>query len=222
METIGAWLGAQVGGVMWAAAVFAAAGVTAASTDELPLLLTLTASLGLWLCYLFIPGFVSRRLGQGPQNDFALGGNLGQLAAATGIGVAVQLAVIPALYWAIGDWFDDDPGQAARDLVDRIDGWSDVAVLVLAVVVIAPLAEERMYRGMVLPVVTRRFGLGSGVVLSSLIFAVAHRQLVVIPGLFVFACVLAWLTAATGRLGPAVVAHMAFNATTVVQLVAVA
>ncbi len=222
METIGAWLGSQVGGVVWAAAVFAAAGVAATSTDDLPLLLTLAASFGLWLCYLLIPDLVSRRLGQGPQHDFAFGRDLGELAAAAAIGVGVQLVVIPLLYWAIGGWFDDDPGQAALDLVDRIERWPDVAFLVFAVVIIAPLAEERMYRGMFLPVVTRRFGLGAGVVLSSLIFAVAHGQLVVVPGLFLFACVLAWLTATTGRLGPAVVAHMAFNATTVVQLVALA
>lgn len=222
METIGAWFGAQVGGVVWAAAVFAGAGVAATSTEDLPMPLTLAASLGLWLCYLLIPDFVSRRLGRGPRHDFALGRNPQELTAAAFIGVGAQLVLIPALYWAIGDWFDDDPGQAARDLVDRVEGWSDVALLVIAVVFIAPLAEERMYRGMFLPVVTRRFGLAAGVVLSSLIFAVAHRQLVVVPGLFLFACVLAWLTASTGRLGPAVVAHMAFNATTVVQLVALA
>ena len=222
VETIGTWFGAQVGGVLWAGAVFAAAGVATTSTDDLSLLLAVAASLGLWLCYLLIPDFVSRRLGQGPRQDFALGNDLRELAAAAVIGVGAQLALIPALYWIIGDWFDDDPGQAARDLVDRVDGRSDVAFLVLAVVVLAPLAEERMYRGMFLPVVTRRFGLGAGVVLSSLIFAIAHRQLVLMPGLFLFACVLAWLTASTGRLGSAVVAHMAFNATTVVQLVALA
>lgn len=218
LETAGSWLLAQVGGVFWAGLILAVAGVSTSSFADLPLTLTLASSFGLWLLYLFIPDVVSRRLGQGPARDFAFGRDVRAMAVGAVVGVAAQLAAVPLLYRLVGGWFQDDPGAAARDLVDRASRPSDIAFLVLAVVVVAPMAEERMYRGMMLPVITRHFGPTVGILLSSMIFAVAHRQLVVVPGLFLFACVLAWLTASTGRLGPAVVAHAAFNATTVVQL----
>ena len=53
---------------------------------------------------------------------------------------------------------------------------------------------------------------------SAIVFAVIHQEPILFPGLFVFALILAWLTIRTGRVGVAVVAHLAFNATTVVQL----
>ena len=73
---------------------------------------------------------------------------------------------------------------------------------------------------MLLSSAARRFGPAAAAVGSSAVFAVAHGEIILLPGLFVFALILSWLTVTTGRLGPAIVAHMAFNATTVVQLLA--
>jgi membrane protease YdiL (CAAX protease family) len=53
---------------------------------------------------------------------------------------------------------------------------------------------------------------------SAAVFALLHFQALQFPGLFVFGVVLASLTLALGRLGPAVWAHMAFNASTVAVL----
>ena len=73
---------------------------------------------------------------------------------------------------------------------------------------------------MLLSAIVRRFGPMPGAVASSAAFTVVHQGPILWPGLFTFGLVLAGLTLWTGRLGVAVAAHMAFNATTVVMLLA--
>jgi membrane protease YdiL (CAAX protease family) len=58
------------------------------------------------------------------------------------------------------------------------------------------------------------------VVISSAVFGAIHFQIYDLPALFGFGVVAALLTVRTGRLGPAVWAHVAFNLTAVVSLLA--
>lgn len=185
---------------------------------ERPLWALPALSIGLWVGYLAGPWLVNRLSGSGPMLDFDLRVDRNQFLVAAALGVAVQLLVLPVLYWFIGFLTTEDPGDTARTLVDRADDPLGVALLVVSVVVMAPLAEEWFYRGMLLSALTRRMGPIAGAVASSVVFAVIHLEPILFPGLFVFALVLAWLTIRTGRVGVAMVAHLAFNATTVVQL----
>jgi membrane protease YdiL (CAAX protease family) len=57
-------------------------------------------------------------------------------------------------------------------------------------------------------------------VLSSFVFAAVHFQVYDFPALFGFAVVLGVLTVRTGRLGPAIAAHVFFNTAAVVTLLA--
>jgi membrane protease YdiL (CAAX protease family) len=62
---------------------------------------------------------------------------------------------------------------------------------------------------------------------TAAVFALLHvsevddavSALVLVPGLFAAGVVLGWLTVRTGRLGPAIVTHVVFNAVAVVALV---
>jgi membrane protease YdiL (CAAX protease family) len=175
-------------------------------------------NLGLSLGYFFGPGRVSSALGRGPGVDFDIAVGLREAWVAIGLGVILQLAVLPVLYWPIGWFTDTDPGESARELIDLVNGPLDVVFLALAVVLIAPVVEERYFRGLLLPAMAKSTGLFVGILGSSFIFALVHQQLILIPGLMLLAVVLSWMTASTGRIGPAVVTHMAFNATTVVKL----
>jgi membrane protease YdiL (CAAX protease family) len=71
---------------------------------------------------------------------------------------------------------------------------------------------------MLLSTLARGFGVVGGAVGSSAVFALVHQELILMPGLFVLSLLLSWLTVRTARIGPAILAHMAFNATTVVEL----
>ena len=108
-----------------------------------------------------------------------------------------------------------------REMTDRATDGLGVVLLVLIVGIGAPIVEEIFYRGLLQRSLLKR-GLPAGVavVLTALVFAVSHQQLLQLPGLFVAGLVFGALALRAGRLGPAITAHVAFNMVTVVSLLA--
>jgi membrane protease YdiL (CAAX protease family) len=85
-------------------------------------------------------------------------------------------------------------------------------------VVGAPLAEEVFFRGFVQRAAVARIGRVAGIIGTAALFGLVHYQLEQLVALVVFGVVLGVLADRTGRLGPSIITHMAFNATTVVNL----
>jgi hypothetical protein len=132
------------------------------------------------------------------------------------LGVATQFLLVPLLYWPLRELWPDtfDPGrleERAQDLADRAGGF-DTVLLVLVVVVGAPLVEELVYRGLVQRSLSVAVGASSGLLLASILFALIHFSPVEYPGLFLAGLVFGACVTLTGRLGPAIVTHAAFNA----------
>jgi membrane protease YdiL (CAAX protease family) len=92
------------------------------------------------------------------------------------------------------------------------------AILAVAAVLGAPLFEELLFRGVVLHALLR-WGKAAAVAGSSLLFGCTHlnaelarsENLLVVVSTAATGAVLAWVALRTGRLGPAIVAHSAFN-----------
>ena len=208
----GAGIGFLASGV--AASVWAAA--TGADVESLG---TLAAGqVGLWLGLLGWPLLASRVKGSGSVvDDFGLRARPRD-AVGVAIGFACQVVVIPVLYLLIqlvtGKLDVEGP---ARELADRAHG-AGFVVLALLVVLGAPVAEELFFRGLLLRSAERRFGMRWALAISSVAFAASHFQLVQFPGLALVGLVFGILVVRTGRLGPAIAAHIAFNATAVVSL----
>ena len=137
-------------------------------------------------------------------------------------GVATQLLAVPAVYWVVSKVTELDSSRLeleARRVVDSAAGGGQVALLVVMVCVAAPIVEELLYRG----VLMRSFGQRRpvvGLVASAAIFAALHFQALQFMGLFLFGLVAGGLMLRTGRLAPSMAAHVAFNATTVIGLLA--
>lgn len=211
---------AFVGFVLGLVASSAAAAVWLSATGnrDLSNAGALFAQLGLWMGLLGAPLYATfvrgrRDLGR----DFGLGftrrDGWGALA-----GAGCQLVVFPLLYVVLEAIAGDlDVGGPARELAARASGGSFV-VLALLVTAVAPVIEELFYRGLVLRALERRIGPTGGIVLSSVWFGASHFQVVQFPALFLLGVVLAWLTVRTGRLGAAIVAHVAFNGITMTIL----
>jgi membrane protease YdiL (CAAX protease family) len=219
VAAFGVLIAAQVLSVVWVVGLLNAVwGPDIPDFADLPLWALPVLNLGLWVGYLLGPVWYRRAVGWTLWDRRELGMTGQQAGLAVAVGVGLQLVVLPALYFLLGLFIDADPGASARELVDRVDGPLDVAWLVLSVLVVAPLVEEWFFRGLLLPAMAHKMGLAGAAVGSSVVFALVHQIPVVMPGLFVVALVLALLVQRTGRLGPAIVAHLAFNAVTVVQL----
>lgn len=186
--------------------------------DPLPIVTLVVANVGLWVGYGLGPVVLTRLRGRGPNLD--LGTRIRALDVPVGLvlGVVVQMVVLPILYIGVG-WFSDaDPGESAQELIGSIEGPVEAALFAFSAAVMAPLVEELAYRGLLLGALARRVGPVMGAVISSLVFALVHQELVLIPGLFVFGMVAAGLTLRFRRLGPAWAFHLGFNATTLVTV----
>ena len=206
-------------GIGFFASAVAASIWTAASGGDVESLGALAAGqIGLWLGLLGWPVLVSRVKGRGSLvDDFGLRARpwdaLGLVA-----GVVCQLVVIPVLYLLVQLVTGDlDVERPARELADRAHG-AGFVVLALLVVLGAPVIEELFFRGLLLRAAERRVGTRWALAISSVAFAASHFELVQFPGLALVGLVFGILVVRTGRLGPGIAAHLAFNATAVVSL----
>jgi uncharacterized protein len=215
LATVGAIvLGAALGGT-----IIGLAGYD--TFDDAPIRVLLLAQVPLWAGLLGIPWLVSRRKGTGSLvRDYRLRMHWTDIPVGMGAGVATQLAVLVLipLYEAFGV-DPDEVGESAQRLGDKADDPVAVALLVLMAVVGASVAEEVCYRGLWLRALERH-GRAVSVGVSALVFAIVHFDPITIPPLFVFGVVAALLVQRSGRLGPAIWAHVGFNGLAVLSLVA--
>ena len=93
-----------------------------------------------------------------------------------------------------------------------------LALLAFTAVILAPLFEEIIFRGALLPVLARRLGSSWGVLLSALFFAMAHISLGELAPLTVLGIGLALVRLSSGRLLPSVLMHGLWNAVTFLNL----
>ncbi len=96
-----------------------------------------------------------------------------------------------------------------------------VALMALAAVVVAPLAEEVVFRGYLYPAAKHFCGPPGAMLFSSLVFAAAHGNAVALLPLFVLAMLLCLVYELTGSIWASISVHFLFNAATVgLQLLA--
>jgi len=83
----------------------------------------------------------------------------------------------------------------------------------------APIIEEIFYRGLLQRSLIKR-GLPAGLAIgiTSVVFGVSHFEALQLPGLVLAGAVFGVLAHRSGRLGPAIAAHVGFNLVTVVAL----
>lgn len=113
-----------------------------------------------------------------------------------------------------------DPG-GSNPLLELVLGSRDplaLALLALTAVVLAPLFEETIFRGALLPVLATRLGPLPGVLLSGLLFAMAHISVGELAPLTVLGVGLGLVRLRSGRLWPSVLMHGLWNAVTFLNL----
>jgi membrane protease YdiL (CAAX protease family) len=130
-------------------------------------------------------------------------------------GVGAQL-VIGILYQLAG--IDSD--GPARQLTSKGSGIVGLIGMLLLLAVAAPVVEEVMFRGLLQRGLATQIPDLAALAITTTLFAAVHFQPVQFPGLLIAGLVFGGLALRKGRLGPAIMAHVFFNASTVLLLAA--
>ena len=116
--------------------------------------------------------------------------------------------------------FVGDPG-GSNPLLEMVlmskNFWA-LGIIFFTTAVVAPLFEEFVFRGVLLPVLVDKQGRFLGVILSAFIFALAHLSVGELLPLFVLGIGLAFLRLSSGRLFPCIIMHSLWNGVTFVSL----
>lgn len=132
------------------------------------------------------------------------------------VGWGLQIAIGRALQ----KYEVDVSVQQAVEALENSSGWPDGIALGVVVIVLAPVAEEVLFRGILYPFIKQlgfpRIALWS----TSLIFAAIHVNLVAFLPLLVLSLVLTALYEHTRNLVAPIIAHALFNAVNFVMLFA--
>lgn len=133
---------------------------------------------------------------------------LWQMPLAIGCALAVQALVLTLVFGSAAR--ERTPGGIAEEF---LSGSRAVAlVALLAVVLVAPLWEEVLFRGAFFAGFLRRFGPYRTILLTSLVFAAVHGSPLVMPYVLVLGLFLGWLRWFHRSLWASLVLHMTNNA----------
>lgn len=191
--------------------------------EDIPLWATALLQVPLWAGLGGAPVWASWTKGRASlAADFGLCMRWTDVPIGLAVGLVGQFALLillGLLYQLLGVDLDR-VGETAEQLTGQATDAVGVVLLVVIVAIGAPVFEELFYRGLWLRALQRRLGSVWAVVLSSVLFGLVHLQLFDFPALAGFGALAAVLTVRTGRLGPAIWAHVAFNLTAVVSLLA--
>ena len=120
------------------------------------------------------------------------------------IGASLASAAVVTVLEALG--LEIEP-QAAEQALGLVEPW----VAVLAIVILAPIAEELFFRGVVFNAYLRERGPRLAYIGSAALFAVIHLSIVALLPIFLLGLALAWVYDRTGSLLAPIVMHAVVN-----------
>ena len=104
------------------------------------------------------------------------------------------------------------------EIVLNNNNYYSFILLFVTTTILAPLFEEIIFRGILLPTLSRDFGVILGILVSAFIFALAHLSLGEMPPLFVLGIGLGITRIASGSLFSSVIMHSLWNGLTFLNL----
>ena len=148
--------------------------------------------------------------------------------AATALGRAAVTVVVVLPLVALSGWLIEHlwpQAGGSNPLLDLVLTNPDpraLACFALTATVLAPMFEETLFRGVLLPSLARRLGPLPAVLASAAVFALAHLSLTELVPLLVLGVGLGWLRWRSGRLAASVLMHSLWNGLTFLNLLVLA
>ena len=186
--------------------------------DALPLVWQMFTLVPGWIVLLGVAWFVAGIVGH-ERRGWNVGREPKDVAIGIGAGLFLQVPIMVIvgilMNLILGDFA---PSGRALTLIDSINSPIALIALFLAVAVGAPVVEEFFYRGIVQGALVERLGGIPGVLIASIIFGAVHLNVIEFVPLTIAGLGFGLLAWKTGRLLPAIVAHMTFNTFTLIVL----
>jgi membrane protease YdiL (CAAX protease family) len=214
-----AWVAGLLGAVVFAAVAVAALDIPEddVADDVGVFLSTLVGQTLLVVGALLV---IARLKGRGSlRADFGLTLRLRDAPwLAAGVGLQLLLGV---LLYPIAEIYDRDESQTVVELLEDASG-PGLVLFGLAVVILAPLSEELLFRGALLRSLLRRTTPAWAIFGSALLFALVHplgdpevASLIVVPAILALGVISGYLAVRTGDLSRSIMLHAGFNLLTV-------
>ena len=104
------------------------------------------------------------------------------------------------------------PDAEQQEVITMFEDASDtsLALLAFSVAILTPFAEELLFRGFILGMLLKRYSDTQSIVISSLIFAIAHEPIAMVLALG-GGLLYGWLRVRTGSILPGMIAHAIWN-----------
>lgn len=100
--------------------------------------------------------------------------------------------------------------QEVANTVASVGGLK-LTLMIISVGLLTPIAEEAFFRGLMISLYVRRIRYPAAILITSILFGLAHGQLNVGMDTFMFGLILGFLTWKTGSIYPAIGLHMLKN-----------
>lgn len=160
--------------------------------------------------------FVALAVARGPEVRAEVGLVGPGSGRAVAVGVSWLVAALPgvlllsACWGVVLDGLGVEAEPAYLPAVAEL-GAARLAVAAVLALVVGPLAEELLFRGLLQPVLVRSLGPDLGVLGTSFLFAAIHATAARVP-VFALSLVLGWAMLRTGRIAAPMAMHVLYNA----------
>ena len=145
-----------------------------------------------------------RRVTPGQRGlDLAWGGGF--------LALAVLLVLLVALASGLILKPDQSPQRDLQELLRGLSGWGPSLTMFLTVAGLAPLFEELLFRGFLLPVLARRGSIPLALIASALAFGAIHLQPSGLPTLSTLGLAMGLAMRQTGSLRTPILVHACWN-----------
>ena len=137
--------------------------------------------------------------------------------AALQIGAVIVTAPLLRVFFPEGP-----PQQSVVDVTEASETAIETILIIVALVILAPVVEELIFRGMLLSRLVRSMAIWAAILSQAAIFALIHladpRAIAVIPGLILIAAALGYAAIKTGDLSLPIFLHAGVNLTAALLL----
>jgi CAAX protease family protein len=210
------WMAGYLGAILSSGVLFATQGGTDIDTRLIFGVILPAQQLTVVLAVLYVTRLKGQR---SLAADFGLVVRLRD-AKALVVGATLEIVLTLALFPILRLDPDAQNQQLLNDLKDHRDAVT-IVLFVIGAVVLAPVIEELLFRGLLLRALLRRMAPVTAVLVSAVIFALVHyigdpNTLPFLPALTGLGAVLAVVALRSGELSTSIFIHAGFNLTTTI------